>query len=70
MKGIVDRYEGNYVVIEIEGVTKDFAKTNVNPSVRAGDSVELIDGRWEKDEVETDLRAKKIKGLMENMWED
>ncbi|MGO4273899.1 DUF3006 domain-containing protein, partial [Paenibacillus sp. TAF58] len=65
MKGIVDRFEGDIAVIEIQGETRDFSKSILDPGIRAGDSVELKDGKWVKDEVETENRMERIKGLMD-----
>lgn len=70
MKGIIDRFEGEVVVIEIDGVTRDFARAVVGDHARAGDVVELIDGKWIVDEAETKQRAKKVKELMDSVWED
>jgi hypothetical protein len=70
MKGIVDRFEDDIVVIEIDGVTQDIPKALVNPGVQAGDSVELVNGKWVADRADTESRRKKIKGLMEDVWED
>jgi hypothetical protein len=70
MRGIVDRFEGGFVIIEIDGLTKDILKSLVDPGVQAGDSVNLIDGKWVTNEVETEIRAKKIKGMMDDLWED
>jgi hypothetical protein len=70
MKGIIERFEGEFVIIEIDGVTKDFAKTNVDDNISTGDSVEFFNGKWIRDEVETTNRTKKIKKLMNDLWED
>ena len=70
MKGIVDRFEGDFVVIEIEGNTKDVPKETLNPSVKVNDVVELVDGKWIVKEEETEKRRKEIKALMDSVWED
>lgn len=70
MKGIVEGFEGDFVLIEIDGVIKDIAGTDVESGVRAGDCVELVDGKWVTDEAETESRTKKIKELMNDVWED
>ncbi|ASS66990.1 DUF3006 domain-containing protein [Paenibacillus sp. RUD330] len=70
MKGIVDRFEGEFVVIEINGVTKDFARSEVDSAVEPGDSVILIDGKWVTDDDETKSRVGVIKELMKDVWED
>jgi hypothetical protein len=43
---------------------QDFSKAIVEPGVQAGDSVNLIDGKWVTNEAATEIRAKKIKELM------
>jgi hydrogenase maturation factor len=70
MKGIVDRFEGEFVVIEIDGVTKDIPRADVDENVKVGDSVNLVDGKWIADEDETKNRSKEINKLMNNVWED
>lgn len=70
MKGIVDRFEGEIVVIEINGVMQDFSNSIVEPGVQAGDSVNLINGKWVTNEAETESRTKKLKELMNNVWEE
>jgi hypothetical protein len=70
MKGIVDRFEGEFVVIEIDGVTKDIMKSDVDDHVKAGDSVLFLDSKWIVDENETKKRSKEIKKLMDDVWED
>ena len=70
MKGIVDRFEGDFVVIEIEGNTKDVPKKQVDSSVKVNDVVELVDGKWIVKEEETEKRKKEIKALMDSVWED
>lgn len=70
MKGIVDRFEGEYVVIEIDGQTQDVSKKDVDLSVKAEDVVVLVNGVWMSDETETEQREQQIKKLMNDVWED
>ncbi|SDM59363.1 Protein of unknown function [Psychrobacillus sp. OK028] len=70
MKGIVDRFEGNIVVIEINGETQDISKDIVNSDVKVSDVVELVNGKWVSRKEETDKRKKEIKSLMDSVWED
>ncbi|WP_438349195.1 DUF3006 domain-containing protein [Paenibacillus sp. FA6] len=70
MKGIVDRFEGNYVIIEIDGQTKDVNKSEVDVSVKAGDVVVFVNGVWTTDATETKQREQHIKKLMNDVWED
>lgn len=70
MKGIVDHFEGEFVVIEIDGVTKDFPRELVMDNVDAGDVVIFKQSQWRKDECATEARSKHIKALMDSVWED
>jgi hypothetical protein len=70
VKGIVDRYEGDLVVIEIDGVTKDYLKADVDPNFKVGDTVVFVEGKWLTDEEQTKNRSKQIKKLMDDVWED
>ncbi|MGG4495608.1 DUF3006 domain-containing protein [Brevibacillus reuszeri] len=70
MKGIVDRFEDAFVVIEVEGKTQDIEKHKVAEDVMVGDVVKLEDGIWVKDVSETSSRQKEIKKLMDSVWDD
>jgi hypothetical protein len=70
VRGIVDRYEVEFVVIEVDGVSRDILKADVDPNVRVGDTVVFVDGKWLTDEEETKSRSKEIKKLMDEVWDD
>lgn len=70
MKGIVDRFEGNMVVIEIDGNTQDISKDIVDSTVKVNDVVELVNGLWIPNKKESETRSKEIKSLMDSVWED
>lgn len=70
MKGIVDRFEGEYAVIEVDGKTRDIKRNLIADSVRVSDVVILKNGNWERDSDETDKRKKEVKKLMDSVWED
>lgn len=70
MIGIVDRFEGDYAVIEIDGTLHDIERALVDQQVGPGDVVELIDERWVKNIEKTKLRSVEIKKLMDDVWED
>lgn len=69
-KGIVDRFEGDFAVIEVDGKTHDVKKSEVNPEVKVNDVVIFRDGKWVTDPNETKSRKTQIKKLMESVWED
>ncbi len=70
MKGIIDRLEGDYVVIEIEGQTKDIPRSQMDPEVKAGDVVRFRNGKWQTDARATARREDQIKKRMDDVWED
>lgn len=70
MKGIVDRFEGEYAVIEVDGETRDVKRNLIADSVRVSDVVILKNGKWERDSDETLKRKKEVKKLMDSVWED
>lgn len=70
MKGIVDRFEGDHAVIEIDGKTQDVSKKDVSASVKVGDVVVLVEGIWTTDTTETKQREQEIKKLMADVWEE
>lgn len=71
MKGIIDCFEGeDWVVIEINGVTKDFKRNILPKDAEVGDVVE-IDGQNVKVlKTETAKRRAEIEDLMSEVWED
>jgi len=70
MKGIVERFEGEFAVIEIEGKTHDVLRSLIPAEVSQGDVVELQNGIWIKNIAETEQRSKVMKKLMDSVWED
>lgn len=70
MKGIVDRFEGLIVVIEIDGECKDFHRDEVDPAVKPGDVVEIKEGKWTTNQAATKSAEERIKRLVDEVWED
>lgn len=70
MKGIVDRFEGDFVVIEIDGKTQDIPKALVDDHVQVNDCVTLQRNKWQTVKSETEIRKNTIKSLMDSVWED
>lgn len=69
MKGIIDRFEGELVVVEIDGDPKDFPKSLFPQDATAGDVVEIKEGKITVLKDETDKLRKEIEELMEDVWE-
>lgn len=69
-KGIIDRFEEEFVVIEIDGKIEDYPRHSIPSEAEVGD-VLIIDGdviTIDKDE--TEKRRKRISKLMVDLWED
>ena len=65
MKVIIDRFEGEYAIVEIEiGKFGNIPKILL-PNAKEGDVVKI-----EIDKSETELQRKKIENLMERVFKD
>lgn len=69
-QGIVDRIARDFVVIEMDGETRDVPRALVADNVKEGDVVEWTDGRWTTNDQATQDRTAQIKALMDSVWED
>lgn len=69
-KGIVDRFEGKWVVIEINGITKDFPTSMIQGIVKEGDVVQITENHIISLKEETDTLRKEIEALAKELFED
>lgn len=69
MKGIIDRFEGNLVVVEIGNNTKDFDKAIFPKEAAVGDVVEINENHVTVLKDETEKRRKEIEKLMDDVFE-
>ena len=70
MKGIVDRLEGDQVVLEIEDGTLSFDKELFPEDVKEGDVVEYLDNRFIINAFETKERKTYIDNIFESLIDD
>jgi hypothetical protein len=70
MKGIIDRFEEDWAVVEIEGETKDFDRAIFPEEAVAGDVVEIEGDKVTILKDETKRLRKEIEELMDEVWED
>ncbi|MFU7592151.1 DUF3006 domain-containing protein [Priestia sp. RMT2NF4] len=70
IKGIIDRFEEGFAVVEIEGKTKDYPKDIFPKNTQVGDVVYITGDKVEIDESETKKLEKEIEDLMNEVWED
>lgn len=70
MKGIIDRFEGELVVVEFDSEMKDYPKSIFPADAVAGDVVEIENGKITILKSETDTLRKEIEELMKEVWEE
>lgn len=71
MKGIIDRLEGEFAVVELENKKIINIPMNKMPKgIREGVVINIFDTRISIDEIETKKLSKEIDELMEDMWEE
>jgi hydrogenase maturation factor len=69
VKGIIDRFEEEYAVIEIGDVTKDVLRELLPREAKPGDVVIIKDNEITIGHEETEKRRKEMKNLMDDLWE-
>ena len=66
---MIDRFEGDIAVIEIDGVTRDFPKACLPRNVKAGDSVIIDNGEIRLNPADSAKRKAEIQDLMDDLFE-
>ncbi|MFX4306109.1 DUF3006 domain-containing protein [Exiguobacterium sp. A1_3_1] len=70
-KGIIDRIEGKWVVVEFDDGMRDILISRFPMTVESGDVIWMDEyGHIEKDEQERQRLSDEIDELMEELWED
>ncbi|GGG13905.1 hypothetical protein GCM10010912_67900 [Paenibacillus albidus] len=69
-KGIIDRFEGDFAVVEFNGQTEDLLKSDLPEDAKAGDTLIFEDGNVIIDKEGTASRKKEINELMDKLFED
>lgn len=70
IKGIIDRFEEDIVVVEVDGETRDFRKSIFPKNAEPGNFVEIKGEQVTVLREETEKRRKEIEVLMNELWED
>lgn len=69
MFGVIDRFEGDYAVVEFEGKEmQDIEKILLPPEAKEGDVIVLINGKYVIDKEETAKRRLAAEKLSEELW--
>lgn len=70
-KGIIDRIEGKWVVVEFDDGIRDILISRFPMTVESGDVIWVDEyGHIEKDECERQRLSDEIDELMEELWEE
>jgi hypothetical protein len=69
MKGIIDRWEGEYAVVEIEGLTQSIPRRDLPAEAREGDVMFRENDRWIMDPENTAKLKQEIQALADEVWE-
>lgn len=70
IKGVIDRFEEDVAVIEVNGRTQDFKKSLFPENAEPGDSGEIKGEQVIILKDETEKRRREIETLMNELWED
>jgi len=70
MVGIIEGFEGEYCIIEVDGQTRDVPRKLVGAGVKTGDVVEWDGTRWNINAEKTKQRSEYVKSLMDDVWDD
>ncbi len=70
MKAIVEGFEGEFCILEIEGQPKDVPLQQMDGKAKTGDIVVWNGEKWLPDPELTADRTKEIGKLMDEVWED
>lgn len=70
IKGTIDRFEEDYVIIEIEGEMKIIDKGSIPSDAREGDVLIYSKNVWSKDEAATARLKKEANERMDRLWKD
>ncbi|QIB28093.1 DUF3006 domain-containing protein [Caloranaerobacter azorensis] len=70
MRGIIDRFEGDYAVIELENLEViNILKDNLPQNAKEGDVVVIKDNKYYIDIEETRRRNKQIEEFFKDLFE-
>lgn len=69
-KGIIDRFEGEYAVIEFDGKTEDILKSELPTGAKPGYSLIFKGAKITIDPKDTASRKQEIDNLMDELFEE
>ena len=70
MKAVIDRLEGEYAVLDIQGKIENIKKNQLPPDAREGDILVKKDGQWIIDRKSSERIKQAIDHLAGELWKD
>lgn len=67
-KGTIDRFEGDYAVVEIEGVMHNIKRSYIPADAREGDIIIYNNNQWVIDQKGTEALKKEVQKLADELW--
>jgi hypothetical protein len=67
--GIIDRFEGKFAVVEINGRSENIKRGAIPEGAHEGDVIVFADHKWAVDPVATELRRQIVQTLVDDLWE-
>ncbi|HDR7621848.1 DUF3006 domain-containing protein [Bacillus mycoides] len=68
-RGIIDRFEGELAVIEINNSTIDVPKSKLPSTAKEGDVLIIEGDKYTIDKDETDKKRREVQDLMDKLFE-
>ncbi|NLM20570.1 MAG: DUF3006 domain-containing protein [Peptococcaceae bacterium] len=70
MKGIIDRFEGEYAVVEMDDRIMKNIKIEILPQgIKEGTAIKFVNGEWQIDRERTENLKSEIDELAKNLFE-
>jgi len=70
MMGIIDRFEGDFTVVEFEGRKMvNIHNCDLPAGLKEGDVIQCSDGEFVFDKVATEQLKKETKAMFDKLWE-
>jgi hypothetical protein len=70
LKAVIDRFEGEYAVLDIEGRIENIKSSEIPGKAREGDVLVKKGDKWIIDREATKNLKKEIDDLADELWED
>lgn len=70
LKAVIDRWEGEYAVLDIQGKIANIKKDQIPPDAREGDVLVKKHGQWMVDRKSSEKIKQETDHLADELWED